>query len=538
MRCSASQAAHTPVVSLLRRLRGDVLLARTSPGARPSRPTRGATAGSRRGGGRSGGGRRASRSSARRQSPRRRRPAGPARAARRSRRRAGGTRRARGRVRPRRPRRGPTEPSRGETASRAPASALLSRLRRRRAVQRALGAAAVGPGHRLEEQRAVRERAGHRAGMVEAPGERHDAGERDRPAGRLDRRGSAAGGGDAQRPGGVGPRRRGRQVRAASAAAEPPLDPPAERSSAHGLPTWSVVPPAANSCVWRWPRSTMPAAERRLQTSQSSDGHVVQERARGGDGLAGNAVEVLEADRDAGQRRSRRRRAGRPTSREPLVRPRRRCERVLLVDAHPGVDRARIALVAVRRRRPRGSARGGPRSSSVAETPRRARSADASATPRRARSVKRRRAPVSRKRRGLSIVSSSICAVGHAVLAERGEDLRGEVEVVRALAGEVRVADHEVMKHAPSCERWMRSPYPSSRSASSVSDPVGVRIEVGDVEAVEAESRTRVRDGPQVIEVVAVARMGDDEPGRIDTPTRSGLRGQSSRSRRSRSCAP
>src|SRR5207302_5575705 len=32
----------------------------------------------------------------------------------------------------------------------------------------------------------------------------------------------------------------------ASAAAEPPLDPPAERSSAHGFPTWSVVPPAAN----------------------------------------------------------------------------------------------------------------------------------------------------------------------------------------------------------------------------------------------------------------------------------------------------
>ena len=40
-------------------------------------------------------------------------------------------------------------------------------------------------------------------------------------------------------------------VRAASAAAEPPLEPPAERSRSHGLPTWSVVPPAANSCVCR-----------------------------------------------------------------------------------------------------------------------------------------------------------------------------------------------------------------------------------------------------------------------------------------------
>ena len=40
-------------------------------------------------------------------------------------------------------------------------------------------------------------------------------------------------------------------MRAASAAAEPPLEPPGERSRSHGLPTWSVVPPAANSCVCR-----------------------------------------------------------------------------------------------------------------------------------------------------------------------------------------------------------------------------------------------------------------------------------------------
>ena len=36
---------------------------------------------------------------------------------------------------------------------------------------------------------------------------------------------------------------------AASAAADPPLDPPTDRSTACGFPTWSVVPPAANSCV-------------------------------------------------------------------------------------------------------------------------------------------------------------------------------------------------------------------------------------------------------------------------------------------------
>ena len=61
-------------------------------------------------------------------------------------------------------------------------------------------------------------------------------------------------------------------MRAASAAAEPPLDPPAVRSSAHGLPTWSVVPPTANSWVWVWPSSTMPAAFRFAQTSLSRSG--------------------------------------------------------------------------------------------------------------------------------------------------------------------------------------------------------------------------------------------------------------------------
>ena len=60
-------------------------------------------------------------------------------------------------------------------------------------------------------------------------------------------------------------------IRAASAAALPPLEPPATRSSAHGLPTWSVVPPAANSCVWVCPRSTIPSASSRAQTTASSE---------------------------------------------------------------------------------------------------------------------------------------------------------------------------------------------------------------------------------------------------------------------------
>src|SRR5215469_3660877 len=55
----------------------------------------------------------------------------------------------------------------------------------------------------------------------------------------------------------------------ASAAADPPLEPPADRSSAKGFPTWSVVPPAANSCVCACPTRTMPAAASRAHTVAS-----------------------------------------------------------------------------------------------------------------------------------------------------------------------------------------------------------------------------------------------------------------------------
>ena len=58
-------------------------------------------------------------------------------------------------------------------------------------------------------------------------------------------------------------------IRAASAAALPPLEPPATRSSAHGLPTWSVVPPAANSWVWVCPSSTIPRSRKRVQATAS-----------------------------------------------------------------------------------------------------------------------------------------------------------------------------------------------------------------------------------------------------------------------------
>ena len=127
----------------------------------------------------------------------------------------------------------------------------------------------------------------------------------------------------------------------ASAAPEPPLEPPAERSSAHGLPTWSVVPPQANSCVCRWPSSTIPSAREPRPGVAVALGDLVQHTARRGQRLPRDGVEVLQTDRDPAQRR-------RVPGSEPLVGPPGSGERVLLVDPHPGVDRVRVAVVAVR----------------------------------------------------------------------------------------------------------------------------------------------------------------------------------------------
>ena len=58
----------------------------------------------------------------------------------------------------------------------------------------------------------------------------------------------------------------------ASAAPLPPLEPPGPRERSQGLPTWSVPPPAANSCVCRCPSRTMPASNSRAATTESSSG--------------------------------------------------------------------------------------------------------------------------------------------------------------------------------------------------------------------------------------------------------------------------
>ena len=111
----------------------------------------------------------------------------------------------------------------------------------------------------------------------------------------------------------------------ASAALEPPLEPPAERSSDHGLPTWSVVPPQANSCVCRWPSRTIPAADEARPGVAVPVGNLVEHAARGGERLPGDGVEVLQPDRDPAERRVRRPpRAARRRARRPRGRPPRR----------------------------------------------------------------------------------------------------------------------------------------------------------------------------------------------------------------------
>ena len=93
-------------------------------------------------------------------------------------------------------------------------------------------------------------------------------------------------------------------MRAASAAADPPLDPPAVRSSAHGLPTWSVVPPAANSCVWLWPASTMPWPRRRRHTALSAAATLPSSmRLEAVSPRPAHGEEVLERERDPAHQR-------------------------------------------------------------------------------------------------------------------------------------------------------------------------------------------------------------------------------------------
>ena len=96
---------------------------------------------------------------------------------------------------------------------------------------------------------------------------------------------------------------------AATAAADPPDDPPADRSSAHGLRvapnsglTVSAFQPSSG--VFVLPTTTQPAARRRSTSGESvAGGRAVGEggRSAGGD-EAGGVLEVLDAERHAGER--------------------------------------------------------------------------------------------------------------------------------------------------------------------------------------------------------------------------------------------
>ena len=178
---------------------------------------------------------------------------------------------------------------------------------------------------------------------------------RDEPARRLDRRRPALRRGDAQRAGGVGAGRRGhlprgeRGARAAARAARRAL----ERPRVADL----VGRPAAGELV----RVQVAEQHHPLRAQPRPDvavalGHLVQHAARRGQRLAGDRVEVLQPDRDRRRGAARRRAASRSSAAAAAA------QRVLLVDAHPGVDRVRDRRRGCASRPARGCARGRPRS--------------------------------------------------------------------------------------------------------------------------------------------------------------------------------
>ena len=123
-------------------------------------------------------------------------------------------------------------------------------------------------------------------------------------------------------------------IRAASAAADPPLDPPADRARSHGLPTWSVVPPNANSCVCVCPTSTMlaraqPRPHDRVLARDVALEHPARRRHR----QPGDGVEVLQADRHAAEQRR-----VLALARQAIVGGARHRLRLLGVHARPRVD--------------------------------------------------------------------------------------------------------------------------------------------------------------------------------------------------------
>ncbi len=134
----------------------------------------------------------------------------------------------------------------------------------------------------MVEQADVADATGQRPDVVERDAQRDDAVARNLAGGRFEADDAACGGWDADRAAGVGSKR-AEAMPAASAAADPPLDPPADRDSSSGLRTApnadsSLVVPNANSCRLVFPMIIAPALAQR-----SHHGRVVR---RFGDGTA------------------------------------------------------------------------------------------------------------------------------------------------------------------------------------------------------------------------------------------------------------
>ena len=91
-----------------------------------------------------------------------------------------------------------------------------------------------------------RRRTRQRPGMVEGPAVRNDAGPADPPEGRLEADHAAQARWDADGAAGVRPRAAA-QKPAATAAPEPPLEPPGTRRGSQGLRVGGVTVPQANS---------------------------------------------------------------------------------------------------------------------------------------------------------------------------------------------------------------------------------------------------------------------------------------------------
>ena len=139
---------------------------------------------------------------------------------------------------------------------------------------------------------------------------------------------------------------------AASAAAEPPLEPPADRDSSSGFLTGpnavsSLVVPNANSCRFVLPMMIAPASRRLVTTGASVARFDDGTRGPGRRARAGHVDQILDRDRNAVQRPA-------PSARTDLARVRLRASSSALCLQHgrKGIDRPaarRSALQTVRR---------------------------------------------------------------------------------------------------------------------------------------------------------------------------------------------